>query len=100
MKIDERMLPSVAGPDETSMASHEIVDALSQPGDRDREVLALRFGGDLSRPEIAPLLAPTLANVQQIVSRLLRKLRPLLDEAGVSELSGGAPLAMISGSPW
>ena len=45
-------------------------------------MLALRFGGDMTGPEIAQLLNLTLANVQQILSRSLRKLRKLLDEAG------------------
>jgi DNA-directed RNA polymerase specialized sigma24 family protein len=90
MQIDEGMLPAVAGPGETPMASHEIVDALSQLGDRDREAIALRSGGDLTGPEIAALLGLTLANVQQILSRSLRKLRVILDETGFSDLRGGA----------
>jgi DNA-directed RNA polymerase specialized sigma subunit len=48
--------------------------------ERDREVLALRFGGDMTGPEIAKLLNLSLANVQQILSRSLRKLRRLLEE--------------------
>ena len=71
-------------------ASHEIADALSRLGDRDREGIALRFGGDLTGPEIAEVLGLTLANVQQILSRSLRKLRAILDEAGFSELRGEA----------
>ena len=50
--------------------------------ERDREVLALRFGGDMSGPEIAKLLDLSLPNVQQILSRSLRKLRRLLEETG------------------
>jgi RNA polymerase sigma-70 factor (ECF subfamily) len=89
IEIDEQMLPPVAGPEESPMASHEIAYALGQLGDRDREVLALRFGGDLTGPEIAALLGLTLANVQQILSRSLRKLRSILDETGFSEVRGG-----------
>jgi RNA polymerase sigma-70 factor (ECF subfamily) len=48
-------------------------------GQRDREVVALRFGGDLSGPEIAEMTGLTLANVQQILSRSLRKLRTHLE---------------------
>ena len=60
--------------------------------EREREVLALRYGADLTGPEIADLLSLTLANVQQIVSRSLRKLRELLERpaGSVSEGSGGA----------
>jgi hypothetical protein len=38
-------------------------------------VLAPRFGGDLTGPEIAELLGLSLSNVQQILSRSLRRLR-------------------------
>jgi len=76
-EIEEDMLPAVAGPEDRPMASHEIADALGRLSDRDREVIALRFGGDLTGPEIAELLGLTLANVQQILSRSLRKLRPI-----------------------
>ena len=53
--------------------------ALAALGDRDREVIALRFGGDLSGPEIAELLGLSLANVQQILSRSLRRMRAELE---------------------
>jgi RNA polymerase sigma-70 factor (ECF subfamily) len=78
-QIDERVLPSVQGPEERFAASPELTEALTQLTDRDREVLALRFGGDLTGPEIAKLMDLTLANVQQIISRSLRRLRGLLD---------------------
>ena len=45
--------------------------------DSDHE--ALRFGGDLTGPEIAELLGLSLSNVQQILSRALRKLRAELE---------------------
>jgi DNA-directed RNA polymerase specialized sigma subunit len=48
-------------------------------------VLALRFGGDLTGPQIAELLGLTLANVQQITSRSLRRLRELLDKPAGAE---------------
>jgi DNA-directed RNA polymerase specialized sigma24 family protein len=44
----------------------------------------------LTGPEIAALVGLTLANVQQILSRSLRKLRSMLDETGFSELRDGA----------
>ena len=53
--------------------------ALAQLSDRDREILALRFGGDLTGLEIAALTGLTLANVQQILSRSLRRLRGALE---------------------
>src|SRR4051795_123770 len=49
--------------------------ALQTLDDRERELVALRFGGDLTGPEIAELTGLSLANVQQILSRTLKKLR-------------------------
>jgi RNA polymerase sigma-70 factor (ECF subfamily) len=56
-----------------------LANALAQLGEREREIIALRFGGDLSGPEIAELTGLTLANVQQILSRSLRRLRGELE---------------------
>jgi RNA polymerase sigma factor (sigma-70 family) len=78
-ELDERSLPATPGPEDRAAASAELVGALSQLSERDREVVALRFGGDLTGPEIAALLDLTLANVQQILSRSLRKLRGILE---------------------
>ncbi len=50
--------------------------------DREREVLALRYGGDLSAREIRELLERSGATVHQIVSRTLRRLRELVDRDG------------------
>jgi RNA polymerase sigma factor (sigma-70 family) len=60
--------------------------ALDSLGERERDIVALRFGGDLSGPEIAALMNLSLANVQQILSRALRRLRAEID----GEDAGGA----------
>ena len=60
--------------------SPEVEAALSRLDDRERELIALRFGGDLNGPEIAELTGLTLANVQQIMSRSLRRMRAELAE--------------------
>lgn len=57
----------------------ELAGALATLSPRDREIVALRFGGDLTGPEIAELTDLSLANVQQILSRSLRKLRVALE---------------------
>lgn len=57
----------------------ELAAALGRLGQRDREVLALRYGADLESAEIARLLETTVANVHQIASRALRKLRAELE---------------------
>ena len=66
----------------------DLEQALGTLGDRERELIALRFGGDLTGPEIAELTGLTLANVQQILSRSLRRMRGLL-EAGEDSEQGG-----------
>jgi RNA polymerase sigma-70 factor, ECF subfamily len=76
--IDERWLAPAGGPEERALGSPELALALAELAEREREVLALRFGGDLSSDEIAQLMELTPANVQQITSRALRKLRTLL----------------------
>jgi RNA polymerase sigma-70 factor (ECF subfamily) len=58
-----------------------LAEALADLVPRDREVLALRFGGDLSGPEIAQMTGLTVANVQQILSRSLRRLRTRLENS-------------------
>src|ERR1700754_2564062 len=60
--------------------------ALTTLGDRERELIALRFGGDLTGPEIADLTGLSLANVQQILSRALRRLRAGLDATRTAEV--------------
>lgn len=53
--------------------------ALDALGAREREIIALRFGGELSGREIAAATGLSLANVQQILSRSLRRMRDFLD---------------------
>ncbi|HZV73370.1 MAG TPA: sigma-70 family RNA polymerase sigma factor [Conexibacter sp.] len=65
--------------------------ALAELGPRERELIALRFGGDLRNAEIAELTGLSLANVQQILSRSLRRMRASLD--GAASRDGGAAVA-------
>jgi RNA polymerase sigma-70 factor, ECF subfamily len=71
----------------------ELERALASLGTREREIIALRFGGELSGPEIAEAMGLTLANVQQILSRSLRRMRDLIEQESVpaDRESGGAP---------
>jgi RNA polymerase sigma-70 factor (ECF subfamily) len=75
----EQSGPAHPGPEYDLGLSPELADALLTLTQRDREVIALRFGGDLNGPEIAELLGLSLANVQQILSRSLRRLRTVLE---------------------
>ena len=70
--------------------------ALAALNDRERELIALRFGGDLSGPEIAALSGLSLANVQQILSRALRRMRAELETS--REATGRDPEADESAS--
>jgi RNA polymerase sigma-70 factor (ECF subfamily) len=75
-----RGLPTEPGPEETRLGPDpELHVALGRLSEREREVVALRFGAEFTGPEIAAMLDLTLANVQQISSRALRKLRTELD---------------------
>lgn len=83
--IHEGQIGSVSGPEEQLGISPDLARALAELSDREREVIALRFGAELTGPEIAELLELQLANVQQIASRALRKLRTKLEEAEQSK---------------
>ncbi len=79
--LDEELLPPVAGPEMSGLfTGPELIEAVGKLSEREREMIALKFGGDLTGPEIAAMTGLSLANVQQILSRSLRKLRDLLDE--------------------
>ena len=72
----------VASADEPDLGLEpDLEQALASLGAREREIIALRFGGELSGPEIAELMDLTLANVQQILSRSLRRMRGVIQEA-------------------
>jgi RNA polymerase sigma factor (sigma-70 family) len=77
--VPEASLPRVTGPENDLGLSQEIADALAMLSERDRQVVALRYGGDLTGPEVAELLDLSLANVQQILSRALRRMREALE---------------------
>jgi RNA polymerase sigma-70 factor (ECF subfamily) len=85
--LGEGVLGTEAGPEERLGGSPDLLAAVMTLPERDREVLSLRFGGDLTGAEIAETLGLSLANVQQILSRSLGKLRQMLDRQEL--LSGG-----------
>jgi RNA polymerase sigma factor (sigma-70 family) len=53
----------------------ELARALATLSDEERQAIALRFGGDLTLPEIADVLGERLTTVEGRVYRALRKLR-------------------------
>lgn len=58
----------------------DLEQALGNLSQRELELIALRFGADLTGPEIAEMTGLSLANVQQILSRTLRSLRAKLEQ--------------------
>jgi RNA polymerase sigma-70 factor (ECF subfamily) len=87
--LPEVALPVVPGPEDAGVGlSAELAEALAELTARERELIALRFGADMSGAEIAKLLDLSLANVHQILSRSLRKMRSTI-EAGSAQ---GAPV--------
>ena len=66
--------------------------ALSVLADEEREAIALRFGADLTVPEIAKLTEQPLTTVEGRVYRSLRKLRAEL-EAGEQNAAGELAVA-------
>jgi RNA polymerase sigma factor (sigma-70 family) len=78
----ERIPPAgTSSPDDLTAVEHrdEIQRALRVLSDEEREAIALRFGGDLTVPEIAKLLKQPLPRIEGRVYRSLRKLRDELD---------------------
>jgi RNA polymerase sigma-70 factor (ECF subfamily) len=90
--VDEVDLESIA----TTRDRHslgldpELERALADLGPRERELIALRFGGDLTGAEIAAIMDLSVPNVQQILSRSLRRMRASLteDSAGARRHAG------------
>jgi RNA polymerase sigma-70 factor (ECF subfamily) len=72
---------TIDGPETDLGLSAELEAALEQLTEREREAIALRFGADLTGPQVAEVMHLTLGNVQQILSRALRKLRAQLEAA-------------------
>jgi len=62
------------------LSEDELRGWLGQLKPREQQVLALRYGADLAADEVADLLELTAANVHQIASRALRRLRELAGE--------------------
>lgn len=76
--VAEADLPAEPAPEPGGLPA-PLADAIVKLKPRDREVLALRFGGDMRGTEIAEMLDLKLSNVQQILSRSLRKIRAELE---------------------
>jgi RNA polymerase sigma-70 factor (ECF subfamily) len=70
-----------------ALSEEELKTLLSPLQPREREVLALRYGADLGTKEIASLLDLSTANVHQLISRSLRRLRAVAEVAATDHQS-------------
>ncbi len=68
-------VPVAAGPDDAVEQLSDLERALGTLSEEEREAIALRFGADLTVPEIAKLRRERLTTVEGRVYRALRKLR-------------------------
>ena len=73
-------VPAEPMPEEGVADRDELARALPALSDEEREAIALRYGADLTVPEIAKLTGEKLTTVEGRVYRALRKLRDELAE--------------------
>ncbi|MDQ3935392.1 MAG: RNA polymerase sigma factor [Actinomycetota bacterium] len=83
---EQRAVERVGVPAPVTSGGYEAVDdrdsltrALASLSEEEREAVSLRYGADLTVPEIAKLLGEKLTTVEGRVYRALRKLRDELD---------------------
>jgi RNA polymerase sigma-70 factor (ECF subfamily) len=87
--VPEGRLPAARGDLHDVELLPGLSSAIAELADREREIIGLRFGADLTGAEIAALTGLSVANVHQILSRSLRKLRVLLAEPDRRARSAG-----------
>jgi RNA polymerase sigma factor (sigma-70 family) len=73
-----------AGP-ERALSAEALRTLLAPLDERERTVVALRYGTELSAIEVAAVMGLTPANVHQIASRALRRLRDDLEAEALSD---------------
>jgi RNA polymerase sigma-70 factor, ECF subfamily len=71
-----------------------LAGAMRVLGDRERELVALRYGADLSAPEIGKLLELQPGTVRVALHRALGQLREALDEGAAASASSPAARAL------
>ncbi len=73
--LSEAVIPSAQPAEPRLGPSPHLAAAVGRLRQREREVLALRIGGDMQTEQIAEMLGISVGNAQQILSRATRKLR-------------------------
>lgn len=74
---------SIAPPDDAIIERDRVMQALSLLSQRDREIISLRFGADLTAPQIARVTEQPLTTVEGRLFRALRRLGKVVREADV-----------------
>jgi RNA polymerase sigma factor (sigma-70 family) len=72
-------LPAATNLEEATVRKLSLGDAMSQLGDRDRELIALRYGADLTARDIAEVLSLSPNAVEVALHRAIERLRQTLD---------------------
>jgi RNA polymerase sigma-70 factor, ECF subfamily len=81
---------SARSPEEAALRSEwrqRVLEAVQHLGEREREIIALKYGANLSNKDIALLLGLTPNHVNVLVSRSYERLRKILQP--LEETSGG-----------
>lgn len=79
---------AVDGPEVGSLRTIQLAAAVATLDERDREIIALRFGADLTAKEIARVLELRVNTVEVALYRALARLRHELGEADTSARPG------------
>jgi len=79
---------------EASAASLDLRDAVAELEDRERELIALRYGADLKASQIAELLDLSTNAVEVALHRALRRLRARLSPAPIAASAQDLDLAL------
>ena len=77
--------PSVEDAHDAILARDALAPALATLSEEEREAVALRFGADLTVPEMADALGEKLVTVEGRLYRALRKLRAAIATPGDEE---------------
>jgi RNA polymerase sigma-70 factor (ECF subfamily) len=72
---------------EDALRRLSLIDAVSQLGERDRELIALRYGADLTGRQIGAMLDMSTNAVDVAMHRAVERLRQALDGSDESQIS-------------
>jgi RNA polymerase sigma-70 factor (ECF subfamily) len=86
----------IEGHEASSLRSIELADAVAMLPERDREIIALRFGADMSAREIASVLELRTNTVEVALHRALARLRVALEPVSERRDAPSAPATDVT----